>query len=81
MAEVPTTTPVHAFTDDALGDDDAVGLLARLAARDVSPAELVEAAVARAEQVQPALNGLAHAAFDRARAEARALPQGAAGAG
>lgn len=70
-SELPAT--IHAFTDDALADDDAVGLVQRLAARDVSPLELVEAAIARAERVQPVLNGLAHADFDRARAEARGV--------
>ena len=51
-------TRVHAFADDALAADDAVGLVARMRAGEVSAAEIVEAAVARAERVQPALNGL-----------------------
>ncbi|GFG68981.1 amidase [Mycolicibacter senuensis] len=63
---------VHAFGDDALGDSDAVGLVERIRSGDVSPAELVEAAIARAEAVNPQLNGLAYRAFDRARAEAAA---------
>ncbi|MBS9534179.1 amidase [Mycobacterium sp. M1] len=63
---------VHAFTDDALGDDDTVGLVERLAAGTVSAAELVDAAIARTEAVNPELNGLAYRAFDRARAEATA---------
>ncbi|HYF73056.1 MAG TPA: amidase family protein, partial [Nocardioides sp.] len=50
-------TRVHAFGDDALGSLDAVGL--------------VEAAIARTERLQPELGAVAHAAFDRARAEAR----------
>lgn len=66
---------VHAFGDDALGDSDAVGLVQRLQAGEVSPAELVEAAIARTEAVNPQLNGLAYRAFDRARAEA-AAPRG-----
>jgi amidase len=67
---------IHAFTDDALGDLDAVGLVAALRAREVSAAELVEAAIARTEAVNPALNGLAFEAFDRARARASARPYG-----
>lgn len=63
---------IHAFGDDALGDLDAVGLVERLRARDASPQELVEAAIARTEAVNPALNGLAYEAFDRARARAGA---------
>lgn len=72
---------VHAFTDDALGSDDAVGLVARLGAREVAPHELVEAAVARAERMQPVLNGLAHEAYDRARAEARQVVAAHLGSG
>jgi amidase len=62
---------VHAFGDDALMDDDAVGLAARLRAREVSAAELVEAAIARTEKVNGALNGIACPDFDRARTWAR----------
>jgi amidase len=59
---------IHAFRDDALGDLDTVGLVAALRARRVSVPEVVEAAIARAEAVNPVLNGLAFQAFDRARA-------------
>ncbi len=61
---------VHAYCDDALGESDAVELAGRLRSRQVSAAELIEAAIRRAEQVNPALNGLAYAAFDRARRQA-----------
>ena len=63
---------IHAFGDDALGDLDAVGLVEALRAGTVSAAELVEAAIARTEAVNPALNGLAYEAFDRARTRASA---------
>jgi amidase len=63
---------IHAFGDDALGDLDAVGLVEKLRAAKVSPHELVEAAIARTEAVDPTLNGLAFEAFDRARARAEA---------
>src|SRR4051794_5062046 len=63
---------IHAFGDDALGDHDAVGLVDALRSGDVSAAELVEAAIARTESVNPTLNGLAYEAFDRARARANA---------
>lgn len=66
---------VHAFGDDALGDSDTVGLVERIRSGDVSPAELVDAAIARTEAVNPQLNALAYQAFDRARAEATA-PRG-----
>jgi amidase len=62
----------HAFGDDALGDLDAVGLVDALRSGDVSAAELVDAAIARTEAVNPALNGLAFEAYDRARTRAAA---------
>ena len=69
---------IHAFGDDALGDLDAVGLVEKLRAGEVSASELVEAAIARTEAVNPTLNGLAYEAFDRARARAGARrPYGA----
>ncbi len=61
---------ISAFGDDALGDHDAVGLVEALRAGEVSAAELVEAAIARTEAVDPQLNGLAYEAFDRARKRA-----------
>ena len=68
-------TRVHAFGDDALGDLDAVGLVSRIQDRGLSVPEVVEAAIARVERVDPKLNAVAHAAFDRARDEARS-PRG-----
>lgn len=61
---------VHAFGDDALGDLDAVGLAEAIRSGRVGRAEAVEAAIARTEAVDPALNGLAYAAFQQARATA-----------
>ncbi len=61
---------VHAFGDDVLGDLDAVGLADAIRAGWVSRAEVVDAAIARTEAVNPALNGLAYKAFDQARATA-----------
>jgi amidase len=63
---------IDAFGDDALGDHDAVGLVEALRAGTVSAAELVDAAIARTEAVNPTLNGLAYEAFDRARDRANA---------
>jgi len=66
---------LHAFTDDALGDLDAVGLTEALAAGHVSIPEVIEAAISRTELVGPTLNAVAAECFDRARAEA-AAPRG-----
>ena len=65
------TQRVHAFTDDALGTHDAVGLVAALHAGEVSVVEVVDAAIARAEKVGAELNAVAYADYDRARGEAR----------
>jgi amidase len=64
-------TRVHAFGDDALGDHDAVGLVHAIQEGQVSIPDVIEAAIARTERLQPELNGLAYVAYDRARAEAR----------
>src|SRR3954453_2071716 len=66
---------VHACADDALADLDAVGLAEAITARRVSIPEVVEAAIARTQQVDPALNAVAAECFDRARGEA-ADPRG-----
>jgi amidase len=42
--------------------------------RDVSPAELVEAAITRVEKLNPELNAVIHPRFDAARAEAPSTP-------
>jgi amidase len=65
---------VHAFGDDALGDLDAVGLSQAIRAGWVSRADVIEAAVARTEAVNPALHGLAYQAFEQARATTSANP-------
>ena len=66
---------VHAFGDDALGQLDAVGLIEAINSGRVGRTEVVEAAIARTEAVNPSLNGLAYEAFDRARAQAEAPPR------
>ena len=70
---VPVTR-VHAFSDDALSDFDAVGLVEAMA-QGLAAADVVEAAVARAESVDGDLGALAHRAFDQARQQA-ANPRG-----
>lgn len=58
---------VHAFGDDALGEFDAVGLAEAIRAGRVGRADVVEAAIARTEAVNPALNALVYNGFERAR--------------
>jgi amidase len=55
---------------------DGVGLAELIAKREVTPAELIEAAIARIERHNPAINAVVYEAFDEARASAGALPEG-----
>ncbi|RYP82908.1 amidase [Nocardioides guangzhouensis] len=64
-------TSLHAFGDDVLDDLDAVGLVERIQSGTVSVPEVVDAAIARVEAVNPDLNAVAWSAFDRARVLAR----------
>lgn len=64
-------TRVHTFTDDALADHDAVGLAAAIA-EGLPVEDVVEAAIARAELLDPHVNAVVHRAYDEARALARA---------
>jgi amidase len=61
---------VHAFGDDALGDLDTVGVAAAIASGAISAREAAEAAIARAELVNPELNAIQHPDFDRGLAAA-----------
>lgn len=45
--------------------------LARFRARELSPVELLDAVIARAEEVEPVVNALCHARYEAAREEAR----------
>jgi amidase len=58
---------VSAFTDDALGDHDAVGLAALVARGQVSPEELAAAAIARARSVEDRLQATAFTIYDDPR--------------
>jgi len=56
---------------------DAHTQAARVASGELSPLELVDAAIARIEQLDPAVNAVIHRRFERAREEAQAtLPDG-----
>ena len=66
----PARTRVHAFSDDALGEHDAVGLAEEIRSGRVSALEAVVAAIARVQAVDPVLNGVVVADFERARARA-----------
>lgn len=63
-------TKIHAFGDDVLGEHDAVALAALIRSGEISAREAAEAAVARVEKVNPALNAVELARFGDAIAEA-----------
>ncbi len=56
--------------DDALGELDATALAELVRRGDVSPVELVDAAIARIEALDPQVNAVIHRQFERARADA-----------
>ncbi len=63
--------------DDVIDSHDAMGLAALVKARQVSPSELLEASIARAEALNPRFNFIAQRHYDYARkAIAAGLPQG-----
>lgn len=65
------------MTDGDLATLDATACAALVAGGEISPAELVDAAINRVEKLDPELNAVIHTRFDRARAEAAApLPAG-----
>lgn len=64
-----------------LWEEDATGLAARVRARDVAPAELVEAAISRLEAVNPAINAVAEKLYDQARQAAATVNHAAPLAG
>lgn len=53
-------------------EDDLLGLARRVARREVSPLELVDAAIDRIERAEPRVGGIAVELFEQARAAARA---------
>jgi len=71
-----TNKRAHSFCDDALADYDAVELARLLRSKALSPKEVIEASVARAEQVEPHINGIEINCFEKALAEPYTLGTG-----
>jgi len=69
---------VHSFGDDALGDLDAVGVARAIASKQASALEMLDAALARIDAVNPTLAAIAE--DDRERARARAASNSFSGA-
>jgi amidase len=66
------------MSDDILSDLDATGQAELVRRGDATPAELVEAAIARIERLNPQLNAVIHRLYDKARSDAASpsLPDG-----
>lgn len=71
-----TQNRVHAFSDDLLADYDAARLAELVRAKEVSPGELVDAAIARAEKVQNTLRAIELPLFEQARKQATQAMEG-----
>lgn len=65
-----------AWADDALGTSDAVDVAQRIRTGDICAREAVEAAIVRAQRVNPLLNAIATPLFDSARIEAERTHHG-----
>ena len=64
-----------------LWEEDATGLAARVHAGDVTPLELIDAAIARAERVNPEINAIAERTYEAARGAAKSVDRRAPFAG
>ncbi|MBN1365805.1 MAG: amidase [Syntrophaceae bacterium] len=62
---------ISAYTDDALGKIDAVGIAEKIAKKEISAAEVIEASIARANKVNSELNAIVTETFDRAREQVK----------
>jgi amidase len=61
---------ISAVCDDVLGTADAVEIARRIKAGEIEAGDAVEAAIVRAQRVNPSLNAIATPLFDSARQEA-----------
>lgn len=62
--------------EDVIGKLDGVALAARIRTGEIRAGEVLEAAIARAQRLEPRINALATETFEQARAQSRAVPQG-----
>src|SRR5205085_7870340 len=80
-----STRPGGCYTSlmavDSLAGLDATAQAELIRTRQASPRELVDAAIARLERLDPKLGSVIHPAFEEARAAAAAVPAGAPFAG
>ena len=60
---------ISAYCDDVLGTRDGVELAALIATGEIQASDVVEAAIARARKVNPALNAIVTETFEQARSQ------------
>ena len=65
------TKKVHSFTDDALGELDAVAIAQRIKNKEISPKEAVSASIERANVVNPHINAIVTERYKLALKEAQ----------
>jgi len=68
---------INAFTADAIGNMDAVGIAKAISKKEISVAEATEAAIARAEKVNPELNAIVVKTYEKARSFSNKTASGA----
>jgi amidase len=74
---VTKTSAVTAVCDDVLGTSDAVEIARLIRTGEIQSSEAVDAAIARAERVNPSLNAIATSLFESARQQAQRPGSGA----
>lgn len=68
---------LHAFTNDVLGNTDATGIAESIAKKQISVQEATDAAIQRAERVNPTLNAIVLKLYDDAKNISRLNENGA----
>jgi len=67
---------ISTFCNDALGTLDAVGVAQKISKGEISSAEAVEAAIARARSINPEINAIVTETFDLARKQVKNIIPG-----
>ena len=67
---------IHSFSNDILGELDAVGIAALIKAKEISPKEVIEASINRAKLVEPHLNAVVTNRYEEALATANEHTEG-----
>lgn len=65
MSAADSPQTANAFTNDALGNDDATALADRIRRKDVSVAELTQAAINRLNKAEPLVHGVIAERYDQ----------------